>query len=118
MFATPAGSAQGRLTRLDSCRLTVGSQPQRGSKPTPGYVPRSRERKLISLELHFSCQPLSSRRRVQASPRGMQSKSIQIAETYPSTLREQNPDLNIDVLSLWMWTCPRSTATRQPQKLT
>ncbi len=38
---------------------------------------------------------------VQASPRGMQSKSIQIAETYLSALREQNPDLNIDVLSLW-----------------
>ncbi len=31
----------------------------------------------------------------------MQSKSIQIAEIYLSALREQNPDLNIDVLSLW-----------------
>ncbi len=38
---------------------------------------------------------------IQASPRGMQSKSIQIAETYCSALRQQNPDLNIDVLSLW-----------------
>lgn len=38
---------------------------------------------------------------LQASPRQMQSKSIQIAETYLSALREQNPDLNIDVLSLW-----------------
>ena len=37
---------------------------------------------------------------IQASPRGMQSKSIQIAETYLSALREQNPDLNIDFLSL------------------
>jgi FMN-dependent NADH-azoreductase len=31
----------------------------------------------------------------------MQSESIQIAETYLSALCEQNPDLNIDVLSLW-----------------
>ena len=38
---------------------------------------------------------------IQASPRGMQSKSIQIEETYLSALREQNPDLNIDVLPLW-----------------
>jgi FMN-dependent NADH-azoreductase len=38
---------------------------------------------------------------IQASPRATQSKSIQIAETYLSTLREQNSDLNIDILSLW-----------------
>lgn len=38
---------------------------------------------------------------LQASPRGSQSKSIQIAETYLSALREQNPDLNVDVLPLW-----------------
>jgi FMN-dependent NADH-azoreductase len=37
---------------------------------------------------------------IQASPRGMQSKSIQIAETYLSALRERNPDLNIGLSGL------------------
>ncbi len=38
---------------------------------------------------------------VQASPRGRQSKSIQVAEAYLSALRVANPDLGVDTLPLW-----------------
>lgn len=38
---------------------------------------------------------------VQASPRGINSKSTQIAEVYLTTLRNANPELEVDVLSLW-----------------
>lgn len=38
---------------------------------------------------------------IQASPRGGQSKSIQVAETYLAALRAGNPDLEVDTLSLW-----------------
>lgn len=38
---------------------------------------------------------------IQASPRGEQSKSIQVAETYLAALRAANPRLEVDVLALW-----------------
>jgi FMN-dependent NADH-azoreductase len=38
---------------------------------------------------------------VQASPRKADSKSIQIAATYLTALRANNPDLQVDTLELW-----------------
>jgi FMN-dependent NADH-azoreductase len=38
---------------------------------------------------------------VQASPRGGQSKSIQVAEAYLDALRTANPGLEVDTLPLW-----------------
>jgi len=38
---------------------------------------------------------------IQASPRGEQSKSIQVAQTYLDTLKATNPALEVDVLPLW-----------------
>jgi FMN-dependent NADH-azoreductase len=38
---------------------------------------------------------------IQASPRGDQSKSIQVAQTYLDALKATNPALEVDVLALW-----------------
>lgn len=38
---------------------------------------------------------------VQASPRKGDSKSIQVAEAYLSTLQSNNPDLDVDTIELW-----------------
>jgi FMN-dependent NADH-azoreductase len=38
---------------------------------------------------------------VQASPRGGQSKSVQVAEAYLDALRTANPRLEVDTLPLW-----------------
>jgi len=38
---------------------------------------------------------------IQASPRGGQSQSIQLAQTYLDALKATNPALEVDVLSLW-----------------
>ncbi|MGH8201825.1 MAG: FMN-dependent NADH-azoreductase [Steroidobacteraceae bacterium] len=38
---------------------------------------------------------------VQASPRGEQSTSIQVAQTYLDALKATNPALEVDVLPLW-----------------
>jgi len=38
---------------------------------------------------------------IQASPRGDQSKSIQVAQTYLDALKAMNPALEVDVLPLW-----------------
>jgi len=38
---------------------------------------------------------------IQASPRGEQSKSIQLARTYLGALKVTNPTLEVDVLPLW-----------------
>jgi FMN-dependent NADH-azoreductase len=43
---------------------------------------------------------------IQASPRGGQSKSIQIAEAYLARLRANNPDLEVDTLALWQIELP------------
>ena len=38
---------------------------------------------------------------IKASPRGDQSKSLQVAQTYLDTLMAANPTLEVDVLPLW-----------------
>lgn len=38
---------------------------------------------------------------IQASPRGEQSTSIQVAQTYLDVLKATNPTLEVDVLPLW-----------------
>ena len=38
---------------------------------------------------------------IQASPRGEQSKSILVAQTYLDALKATNPALAVDVLPLW-----------------
>ena len=38
---------------------------------------------------------------IQASPRGEQSKSIQVAQTYLDALKATNPALEMDVLPIW-----------------
>lgn len=38
---------------------------------------------------------------IQASPRGEQSQSIRVAQTYLDTLKATNPALKVDVLPLW-----------------
>jgi len=38
---------------------------------------------------------------IQASPRGEQSQSIQLAQTYLDALKATNPALEVDVLPLW-----------------
>ena len=38
---------------------------------------------------------------IQSSPRHAQSKSTQIAQAYLSALSKSNPDLSVDVLSVW-----------------
>lgn len=43
---------------------------------------------------------------IQASPRGQQSKSIQVAQTYLDALQATNPALQVDVLPLWQTELP------------
>lgn len=43
---------------------------------------------------------------IQASPRGEQSKSIQVAQTYLDALKATNPALEVDVLPLWETALP------------
>jgi hypothetical protein len=43
---------------------------------------------------------------VQASPRGEQSKSICVAQTYLDALKATNPALEVDVLPLWQTELP------------
>jgi FMN-dependent NADH-azoreductase len=38
---------------------------------------------------------------IQASPRGEESQSAQVAEAYLAALRKTNPDLEVDTLSVW-----------------
>ena len=38
---------------------------------------------------------------LQASPRGAESQSIDLADAYVSALRAHNPDLHVDTLQLW-----------------
>ena len=43
---------------------------------------------------------------IQASPRGEQSKSIEVAQTYLDALKATNPALEVDVLPLWQAELP------------
>ena len=54
---------------------------------------------------------------VQASPRGADSKSIRIAETYLDALHAENPHLEIDVLDLWEADLPAFDGDKAAAKL-
>ncbi|HVY17334.1 MAG TPA: NAD(P)H-dependent oxidoreductase [Rhodopila sp.] len=54
---------------------------------------------------------------IQASPRGPESKSIQIAETYLGALRGGNPDLDVDVMELWEADLPAFDGNKAAAKL-
>jgi FMN-dependent NADH-azoreductase len=49
---------------------------------------------------------------IQAFPRGEQSKSIQVTQTYLDALKATKPALQVDALPLWETDLPASTATR------
>jgi FMN-dependent NADH-azoreductase len=54
---------------------------------------------------------------VQASPRGADSNSIRIAETYLDALHAENPHLEIDVLDLWEADLPAFDGDKARAKL-
>jgi FMN-dependent NADH-azoreductase len=54
---------------------------------------------------------------VQASPRGAESKSIQIAETYLGVLRGNNPDLDVDAIALWEADLPAFDGNKAAAKM-
>jgi FMN-dependent NADH-azoreductase len=54
---------------------------------------------------------------VQASPRGADSNSIRIAETYLDALHAENPHLEIDVLDLWEADLPAFDGDKAAAKL-
>lgn len=64
----------------------------RKSETIPDLIPLPSATKMLTMTklLH-----------IQASPRGVESSSAQIAETYLATLRTNNPSLEIDFLDLW-----------------
>ncbi len=54
---------------------------------------------------------------VQASPRGAESQSIQIAETYLGALRGDNPDLDVDAIELWEVDLPAFDGNKAAAKM-
>ena len=54
---------------------------------------------------------------IQASPRGDQSKSIQVAQTYLDALKATNPALAIDVLPLWETELPAFDGDKAAAKI-
>lgn len=54
---------------------------------------------------------------IQVSPRGEQSKSNQIAQTYLDVLRESRPELHVDVLSVWNTDLPTFDGDKVGAKL-
>jgi FMN-dependent NADH-azoreductase len=54
---------------------------------------------------------------IQASPRGPESKSIQIAETYLDALRAGNPDLEVDTVALWETDLPAFDGDKAAAKI-
>src|SRR4051812_14191251 len=54
---------------------------------------------------------------IEASPRGPQSTSNQIAEAYLAALRANNPTLHVDTLNVWDITLPPFDGNRVAAKL-
>lgn len=54
---------------------------------------------------------------IKASPRGAESKSIQIAEIYLQGLRDQTPGLEVDLLDLWEANLPVFDGNKVAAKL-
>ena len=54
---------------------------------------------------------------IQASPRGEQSKSIEVAQTYLDALKATNPALEVDVLPLWETELPAFDGDKAAAKL-
>ena len=54
---------------------------------------------------------------IQASPRGDQSMSIQVAQTYLDALKATNPALEVDVLPLWQTELPAFDGDKAAAKL-
>jgi FMN-dependent NADH-azoreductase len=54
---------------------------------------------------------------VEASPRGHDSKSIQMADAYLAAIREQNPGLEIDTLRLWEEKLPEFDGNKAAAKM-
>lgn len=54
---------------------------------------------------------------VRASPRGSDSRSIQIGETYLDALRVENRDLKVDTLDLWETELPTFDGDKAAVKL-
>ena len=109
----PHGRALRQHQRTPHCRgraafpLAPGSPPRRPpgpqrprpltpSSPAHRRLPPAAERYPAMTKLLF----------IQASPRGEQSKSIQVAQTYLDALKATNPALEVDVLPLWQTELP------------
>lgn len=54
---------------------------------------------------------------VQASPRGAESKSIEIAKAYLGALVANNPDLDVDVIDLWEADLPAFDGNKAAAKM-
>ncbi|RDS86662.1 FMN-dependent NADH-azoreductase [Dyella psychrodurans] len=54
---------------------------------------------------------------VIASPRGDESKSTQVANTYVATFRELNPGFDVDILDLWKENLPAFDGDKNAAKL-
>ncbi|WP_298152354.1 NAD(P)H-dependent oxidoreductase [Metallibacterium sp.] len=54
---------------------------------------------------------------IQASPRGEQSKSIQVAQAYLDALKAANPTLEVDVLPLWETELPAFDGDKAAAKI-
>ena len=54
---------------------------------------------------------------IQASPRGEQSKSIQVAQTYLDALKAATPALEVDVLPLWETELPAFDGDKAAAKI-
>jgi FMN-dependent NADH-azoreductase len=54
---------------------------------------------------------------IQASPRGSESKSIQIAEAYLGTLKKANPGLEVDSIELWKEDLPAFDGNKVAAKM-
>jgi FMN-dependent NADH-azoreductase len=54
---------------------------------------------------------------IQASPRGKQSQSLQVAQTYLDALKAANPELEVDTLPLWLTELPEFDGDKVAAKI-
>lgn len=54
---------------------------------------------------------------IQASPRGNESKSIQVAQAYLTALHKANPSLEVDVIELWQENLPAFDGNKVAAKM-